>query len=231
MRPHDLRCSKNILFIEIVCVSYLNRGYWTTQLKANMQVLEGFTGVGNTLENFMGENTVRSIDGVAVGSFFLMYPTGSHFYAFEAGANGEITEENNSPVAEEDPLTIDFSSTIFTAHMLRSSSFMQYYVPIEIFPSIHRNDKYYCCVLVRENNTVQHIYDAVAQKHGWPDKIAEEGDVDFSEDAGFQVDMDLILTATTTVSEILARDDDISLGNETNQIILRIFSPFVELGQ
>jgi hypothetical protein len=199
------------------------------QPKSDMQVLEGFTGVGNTLEHFMGENTVQSMDGVVVGDFFRMYSTGSHFYAFAAGASGEIIDENNVPAVQEDPSTIDFSSTTFTTQMMHSSTLMQYYVPIEIFPTVNRDDKYYCCVLVKDNHTVQHIYNAVAQKHAWPHKIVEEEEVDFSQDVGFQVDVDLTLSAETTVLEFMAREHDMSLGNETNQIILRIFSPFVDL--
>jgi len=45
-----------------------------------MQVLEGFIGAGNTLENFMTRDVVMTTDHVSVGSFFLMRPIGTHFY-------------------------------------------------------------------------------------------------------------------------------------------------------
>jgi len=195
-----------------------------------MQVLEGFIGAGNTLENFMTRDVVTTTDHVSVGGFFMMQPFGTHFYAFQAGLNGEIIDENEHETLQEDPVTIDFSNNVFAATMLSLHRFLQYYVPIEIFPSVDRRDKYYCCVLVTENNTVQHIYNAIAQKHGWPNKVVEQDEVDFSQDMGFGVDVDISLSAETLVSEFMQRNPESLLGDETNQIILRIFSPYVDLG-
>jgi hypothetical protein len=196
-----------------------------------MQVLEGFVGAGNTLENFMTRDVVMTTDNVCVGSLFRMQPTGTHFYAFQAGVNGEIIEENDHATVQEDPMTIDFSNTVFAARMLCVDRFLKYYVPIEIFPSVDRREKYYCCVLVAANNTVQHIYNAVAQKHGWPDKLVDEDEVDFSQDIGFGIDVDISLSAETLVSEFMQRTHESLLDDETNQIILRIFSPYVDLGE
>jgi len=195
-----------------------------------MQVLEGFIGAGNTLENFMTQDVVTTTDHVSVGSFFRMQPTGTHFYAFKAGVNGEIIDENEHETVQEDPTTIDFSDNVFAARMLSMHRFLQYYVPIEIFASVDRRDKYYCCVLVAANNTVQHIYNAVAQKHGWPNKVVDQDEVDFSQDIGFGVDVEISLSAETLVSEFMHVNPESLLDDETNQIILRIFSPYVDLG-
>jgi len=178
----------------------------------------------------MTRDVVMTTDHVSVGSFFSMQHTGTHFYAFQAGVNGEIIDENDSATVQEDPVTVDFSNTAFAIKMLCSHRILQYYVPIEIFPSVNRQDKYYCCVLVSSNNTVQHIYNAVAQKHGWPDKVVEEDEVDFSEDIGFGIDVEISLSAGTLVSEFMQRNHESLLDDETNQIILRIFSPDVDLG-
>jgi len=78
---------------------------------------------------------------------------------------------------------------------------------------------------------VQHIYNAVAQKHGWPDKLVDEDEVDFSQDIGFGIDVDISLSAETLVSEFMQRNHESLLDDETNQIILRIFSPYVYLGE
>jgi len=178
----------------------------------------------------MTRDVVMTTNHVSVGSFFWMQHTGTHFYAFQAGVNGEIIDENESETVQEDPITIDFSNTVFAKNMLCGRRCLQYYVPIEIFPSVNRRDKYCCCVLVAANNTVQHNYNAVAQKHGWPDKVVDEDEVDFSQDIGFGIDVEISLSAGTLVSEFMQRNHESFLDDETNQIILRMFSPYVDLG-
>ena len=53
---------------------------------------------------------------------------------------------------------------------------------------------------------------------------------DFSQDIGFGVDVEISLSAETLVSEFMHVNPESLLDDETNQIILRIFSPYVDPG-
>jgi len=94
---------------------------------ANMPVVRGYTGSGDTLENLMQQAPITTAHGVTVGSPFQMHGMVFFCESFEADAHGNITDEVEGEEDQEDePTTIDIAADFICMFPLAKS----YYVVV-----------------------------------------------------------------------------------------------------